>query len=63
MDKNFRVRVICGFSLFFVAIIAMYTFEAAPFKILFGMFAVVSGIELLSFFKKTAHFKNIVFGV
>lgn len=63
MDKNFRVRVICGFALFFVAIIAMYTFNAVPFKILFGLFAIVSGIELISFFKKTAHFKNVILAI
>ena len=57
MDKNFRVRVICGLGLFAVALIAMYTFDAVPFKILFGVFAIIAGIELLSFFKKVAHFK------
>ena len=63
MDKNFRVRVICGFGLFFVALAAMYTFDAVPFKILFGIFAVISGIELLSFFKKAAHFKNVILAI
>lgn len=63
MDKNFRVRVICGFGLFFVALAAMYTFNAVPFKILFGLFAIVSGIELLSFFKKVAHFKNVILAI
>ena len=63
MDKNFRVRVICGFGLFFVALAAMYTFDAVPFKILFGLFSVVAGIELLSFFKKVAHFKNVILAI
>ena len=63
MDKNFRVRVICGFGLFFVALAAMYTFDAVPFKILFGLFAVIAGIELLSFFKKAAHFKNVILAI
>lgn len=63
MDKNFRVRVLCGLGLFIVALISMYTFEATPFKILFGLFAVVSGIELLSFFKKVAHFKNVILAI
>ena len=63
MDKNFRVRVVCGFGLFFVALAAMYTFDAAPFKILFGLFAIISGIELLSFFKKVAHFKNVILAI
>jgi hypothetical protein len=47
MDKNFRVRVICGLGLFVVALVAMYTFNAVPFKILFGVFAIIAGIELL----------------
>lgn len=63
MDKNFRVRVICGFGLFFVALAAMYTFDAVPFKILFGLFSVVAGIELLSFFKKATHFKNVILAI
>lgn len=63
MDKNFRVRVICGFSLFFVALLAMYTFDAVPFKILFGIFAVIAGIELLSFFKRVSHFKNVILAI
>lgn len=63
MDKNFRVRVVCGLGLFIVALLAMYTFDAVPFKILFGVFAVISGIELLSFFKKTAHFKNVILAI
>ena len=63
MDKNFRVRVVCGFGLFFVALAAMYAFDAVPFKILFGLFAIVSGIELLSFFKKVAHFKNVILAI
>lgn len=63
MDKNFRVRVVCGLGLFIVAILAMYTFDAVPFKILFGLFAVVAGIELLSFFKKAAHFKNVILAI
>lgn len=63
MDKNFRVRVICGFSLFFVALIGMYTFGGVPFKIIYTLFAIISGIELLSFFKKTAHFKNVILAI
>ena len=44
MDKNFRVRLIVGFSMFFVALIALYTFDSIPFKIIFGLFAFVSFI-------------------
>lgn len=52
MDKNFRVRVIVGFVMFVVAVVALYTFDSVPFKVLFGLFAAVSLIELLSFFRK-----------
>lgn len=52
MDKNFRVRVIVGLSIFAVALVGLYTFDSLPFKILFGVFAVMSAVELLSFFKK-----------
>jgi phosphatidate cytidylyltransferase len=63
MDKNFRVRVICSLGLFIVALLAMYTFDGVPFKILFGLFAIISGIELLSFFKKVTHFKNVILAI
>ncbi len=52
MDKNFRVRLIVGFGMFVISLIAMYTFNEIPFKILFGIFAVMSAIELFSFFKR-----------
>ena len=52
MDKNFKVRVMVGMGLFIVSLVAMYTFDSIPFKILFGLFAVMAAVELLSFFKK-----------
>lgn len=52
MDKNFRVRMIVGFGMFAVALIAMYTFDEIPFKIIFGIFALMSAVELFSFFKR-----------
>lgn len=52
MDKNFKVRMIVGAGMFIVAIVALYTFEAIPFKIIFGLFALMAMVELLSFFKK-----------
>ena len=63
MDKNFRVRVLCGFGLAAAAIVSLFTFDGVPFKVLFGLSAIVSGIELLSFFKKTAHFKNVILAI
>lgn len=60
MDKNFRVRVIVGVGIFLVAMLALYTFDSIPFKILFGLFAFMSAIELASFFKKKHTIYNIV---
>ena len=60
MDRNFKVRVVVGFGIFFVALLALYTFDSIPFKILFGVFAFMSAIELFSFFKKKFTIYNIV---
>lgn len=60
MDKNFRVRVICGFGMFFVALIALYTFDSIPFKIIYGLFGLVSIIELISFFWRKISFWHVV---
>ena len=63
MDKNFRVRVMVGVMLFVVAMLALYTFDALPFKILFGLFALVSAVELFSFFKKRRKFENVILAI
>ncbi len=63
MDKNFRVRVIVGFSLFAIALIALYLFDGIPFKIIFGIFSFISMIELLSFFKKKYTFYNVFLAI
>ena len=60
MDKNFRVRVIVGFSLFVIAIVSLYTFDSLPFRIFYGLFALVSAIELGSFFKKRSSFSLFI---
>lgn len=60
MDKNFRVRFVVGLSLFIVALIALYTFDGVPFKILFGFFAIVAAIELMSFCQKKKSFNNLI---
>ncbi len=52
-----------GLFLFVVALIALYTFDAIPFRILFGLFALVSAIELLSFFKRRCKFENVVLAI
>ena len=63
MDKNFKVRVICGFGLFIIALIGLYTYEGIPFKIIYGLFAIIAGIELLSFFKKKTSPLTIVLAI
>ena len=63
MDKNFKVRVIVGLIMFVVAIVALYTFESVPFKILYGFFAFVSAIELISFFKKKRTFALMILAI
>ena len=52
MDKNFRVRVSVGVGMFAVALVSLYTFNAVPFKVIFGFFALMALLELLSFFEK-----------
>ena len=63
MDKNFRVRLVVGIGMFVVALISLYTFDAIPFKIIFATFALISLIELLSFFKKKKTALNIILAV
>lgn len=60
MDRNFKVRVIVGLSMFVVALIGLYTFESIPFKIIYGFFSFMSAVELYSFFKKKHHVFNIM---
>lgn len=63
MDKNFRVRLIVGISMFVIALISLYTFSSIPFKIIFGLFSFVSLIELLSFFKRKFSTINIFLAI
>lgn len=60
MDKNFRVRLIVGTVMFVVALVALYTFDGLPFRVLFGLFSLVAAIELFSFFKKGYSFENLI---
>ena len=63
MDKNFRVRVSVGLGMFAVALLALYTFDGIPFKVIFGMFATMSAIELLSFFHKNFAISNAILAI
>ena len=63
MDKNFKVRVTVGVMIFIVALAGLYTFDSIPFKILFGLFALMSAVELLSFFKRKSSAFNVLLAV
>ena len=63
MDRNFKVRFMVGAAMFIVALIALYTFEGTPFKIIFGLFALVAAIELFSFFKKKRNFELFLLAI
>lgn len=60
MDKNFKVRVMIGLSMFAVALVGLYTFDSIPFKVIFTFFSAMSLVELLSFFKKKHTIYNIL---
>ena len=60
MDKNFKVRVTVGICMFIVALVALYTFDGLPFKVIFALFSLVAAIELLSFFKKKFSFEHFL---
>lgn len=59
MDKNFKVRVSVGTCMFAIALIALYTFNGTPFRIIFAFFTLIAMIELLSFYKKKSSDRNI----
>lgn len=52
MDRNFKVRVIVGLGLFVVALVGLYTLEAIPFKVIYALFSLMAGVELVSFLGK-----------
>ena len=59
MDRNFKVRVSVGVGLFAISLLALYTFNGIPFKIIFGLFSFIGMIELFSFFKKGVTFLRV----
>ena len=46
--------------MFIVALAALYTFNSIPFKIIYGIFALISAIELYSFFKRKFASKLVI---
>ncbi len=63
MDKNFRVRLVVGVSMFVIALVSLYTFDSIPFKIIFALFSGVAIAELLSFFKKKFSYPNLLLAI
>ena len=63
MDKNFKVRVVVGLSMFIVAVVALYTFESIPFKVIYSLFSLVATIELISFFSHKYSAINIILAI
>ena len=63
MDKNFKVRVTVGLSMFIVAVVALYTFDSIPFKIIYTIFSIVAIVELFSFFKRKYDAKNVLLAI
>ena len=63
MDKNFKVRVVVGLSMFIVAVVALYTFESIPFKVIYSLFSLVATIELISFFNHKYSAINIILAI
>ena len=60
MDKNFRVRLVITLMLFAVAFLGLYTFDAIPFKIIFGIFCLMGAVELLSFWRRKINAETAV---
>ena len=59
MSRNFQIRVACGLGLFIAAVVALYTFDGIPFKILATLFIIIAVIELFSFLEKKKTFLNV----
>ena len=60
MDKSFRTRTIVALAIFFIAMLALYTFHSIPFKILYSICVFMAFIELMSFLKKKVTFPKIL---
>ena len=60
MTKNFRVRLSVSITLIIIAAVFLFTFDGTPFKAFFATFALISLIELLSFFKKKINILTIL---
>ncbi|MBR6964939.1 phosphatidate cytidylyltransferase [Candidatus Saccharibacteria bacterium] len=60
MSKSFQTRLLASLALLAIAAATIFTLDSMPFKIFYGVFAIVAGIELLSFFKNKVSFWHIL---
>ncbi len=49
--------------MFIVAVVALYTFDSIPFKIIYTIFSIVAIVELFSFFKRKYDAKNVLLAI
>lgn len=63
MDKNFKTRFVVGLSMFMVALVGLYTFDGMPFRVIYALFAIVAGVELMSFFRRRRNFNNTILAI
>lgn len=63
MDRNFQVRIAVGAGMFLVALVALLTFDGVPFKVIYGIFALVAAVELMSFFQRKKDFDHIMLAI
>lgn len=54
MTKGFKTRLFASLALLAIASVFIFTLDSIPFKIFYGAFAVIAGIELLSFLTQRA---------
>ena len=60
MDKSFRIRTIVALAIFFITMLALYTFQSVPFKILYSFCVLMAFIELISFLRKEANLSKVL---
>ncbi len=63
MTKNFKVRLSVSILLLIIAGVCLFTFDGIPFKIFFIAFALISILELLSFFKRKTTILATIFAL
>lgn len=52
-----------GIGLFVVALIGLYTFDSIPFKIIYSLFGLMAGVEVVSFLQRKHDFKRFLLAI